>query len=290
MPDTPRRPISRTRRPPEQSPPTREKGEGGAGQERLQKVLAARGVASRRAAEEIIKAGRVKVNGQVVREMGVKVNPERDNILVDNKQLARPRMRYILLHKPSGYITTTSDERGRWTVMELVDVQERIVPVGRLDRDTEGLLLMTNDGEVAHRVMHPRYGINKEYHALVTPLPGREAIHTLGAGMDLRDEQGRIERTAPATVTLLPVKHGEQWIRIVISEGRKRQVRRMLEAVGCTVHRLVRVRLGPLVLTGIPKGAWRDLTPGERRELFVALKIADPEMPAEEQELRPVPP
>jgi len=254
------------------------------GQERLQKVLAARGVASRRAAEEMIKAGRVKVNGQIVREMGVKVNPERDNILVDNKQLARPRMRYILLHKPSGYITTTSDERGRWTVMELVAVQERIVPVGRLDRDTEGLLLMTNDGEVAHRVMHPRYGIKKEYHALVTPLPGRDAIHALGAGMDLRDEQGRIERTAPATVTLLPVKHGEQWIRIVISEGRKRQVRRMLEAVGCTVHRLVRVRLGPLVLTGIPKGAWRDLTPGERRELFVALKIADPEMPAEEQE------
>jgi pseudouridine synthase len=247
-------------------------------------VLAARGIASRRAAEEIIKAGRVKVNGQVVREMGVKVNPERDNILVDNKQLARPRMRYIILHKPSGYITTTSDERGRWTVMELVDVQERIVPVGRLDRDTEGLLLMTNDGEVAHRVMHPRYGIQKEYHALVSPLPDREAIRALGAGMELRDEQGQVERTAPAAVSLLPVKHGEQWIRIVISEGRKRQVRRMLEAVGCEVQKLVRVRLGPLVLTGIPKGAWRELTPGERRELFVALKLNDPEMPTEERE------
>lgn len=290
MPDTPRRPVSRTRRSTEKpsAPPLSSVGKGAGGVsepgERLQKVLAARGVASRRAAEEIIKAGRVRVNGQVVREMGVKVDPERDNILVDNKQLARPRMRYIILHKPSGYITTTSDERGRWTVMELVDVQERIVPVGRLDRDTEGLLLMTNDGEVAHRVMHPRYGIQKEYHALVSPLPDREAIRALDAGIELRDERGQVERTAPAKVNLLPVKHGEQWIRIVISEGRKRQVRRMLEAVGCEVQKLVRVRLGPLVLTGIPKGAWRDLTPGERRELFVALKITDPEMPAEERE------
>ena len=288
MPDTPRRPVSRTRRPMEKkplasSPPSGQEA-GAVGQERLQKVLAARGIASRRAAEEIIKAGRVRVNGQIVREMGVKVNPERDNILVDNKQLARPRMRYIILHKPSGYITTTSDERGRWTVMQLVNVQERVVPVGRLDRDTEGLLLMTNDGEVAHRVMHPRYGIQKEYHALVTPLPNAEAVRALGAGMDLRDEHGRMERTAPAKVSLLPVKHGEQWIRIVISEGRKRQVRRMLEAVGCDVQKLVRVRLGPLVLTGIPKGAWRELTPGERRELFIALKITDPETPTEERE------
>lgn len=289
MPDTPRRPASRTRRPtekPSPSPPSRTgKGAGGLGDdgERLQKVLAARGIASRRAAEEIIKAGRVRVNGRVVREMGVKVDPERDNILVDDKQLARPKMRYIVLHKPGGYITTTSDERDRWTVMDLVDVQERVVPVGRLDRDTEGLLLLTNDGEVAHRVMHPRYGIQKEYHALVTPLPDREAIRALGEGMELRDERGRVERTAPAKINLLPVKHGEQWIRIVISEGRKRQVRRMLEAVGCAVHRLVRVRLGPLVLTGIPKGAWRELTPGERRELFVALKLTDQEMPTEER-------
>ena len=255
-----------------------EKGTGTLGHdgERLQKVLAARGIASRRAAEEIIKAGRVRVNGQVVREMGVKVNPERDNILVDNKQLARPKMRYIILHKPSGYITTTSDERGRWTVMELVDMQERIVPVGRLDRDTEGLLLLTNDGEVAHRVMHPRFGIQKEYHALVTPLPIATPSTRSARGSTCGTSEGRIERTAPAKVNLLPVKHGEQWIRIIISEGRKRQVRRMLEAVGCEVHQLVRVRLGPLVLTGIPKGAWRDLTPGERRELFVALKLDRP--------------
>jgi 23S rRNA pseudouridine2605 synthase len=287
VPDTPRRPISRTRRQtedPAPSPPRREKNVDGGGEERLQKVLAARGIASRRAAEEIIRAGRVKVNGQVVREMGVKVNPERDNILVDNKQLSRPRMRYVILHKPSGYITTMSDERGRWKVTDLVDTPERVVPVGRLDRDTEGLLLLTNDGEVAHRVMHPRYGIQKEYHALVTPLPDRDAIRALSTGIELRDDRGRVERTAPAKVNLLPFKHGEQWIRVVISEGRKRQVRRMLEAVGCTVQKLVRVRLGPLVLTGVPKGAWRDLTPGERRELFIALKLTDQEMPTEERE------
>jgi pseudouridine synthase len=246
-------------------------------------VLAASGIASRRAAEEIIRAGRVKVNGRTVTEMGVRVDPARDNILVDNRQLARPRLRYILLHKPSGYITTMDDPRGRWTVHDLVETAERVFPVGRLDRDTEGLLLMTNDGEVANRVMHPRYGIEKEYQALVTPLPDADAIRTLGAGVELIEENGRRVRTAPAKVSLLPVKRGEQWIRIVIREGRKRQVRRMLEAVGCTVQRLVRVRLGPLVLTGIPKGMWRDLTPGERRELFLALKLTDPDTPTEER-------
>lgn len=294
MPDTPRRPVNRTRgaTPKQKSstalPSLRGKGAGGLGEddgsERLQKVLAASGLASRRAAEEIIRAGRVKVNGKIVREMGVKVNPLRDNILVDNKQLSKPRLRYILLHKPSGYITTMSDPKGRWTVHDLVETTERVVPVGRLDRDTEGLLLLTNDGAVAHRVMHPRYGIQKEYHAKVDPLPNADAISTLATGIELRDENGRPEKTSPAKVNLLPYKHGEQWIRIIISEGRKRQVRRMLEAVGCEVERLVRVRLGPLVLTGIPKGMWRDLTPGERRELFIALKLNDQEMPTEERE------
>jgi len=295
VPETPRRPADRTRRPQSKAKPSAparatkrmpaNPQEGAAADgERLQKVLAASGIASRRAAEDIIRSGRVKVNGKIVREMGVKVNPARDNILVDNKQLAQPRRRYIILHKPSGYITTMSDERGRWTVTDLVDTLERVVPVGRLDRDTEGLLLLTNDGEVAHRVMHPRFGIQKEYHALVTPLPTADATRALGVGIELRDEDGKMERTAPAQVSLLPYKHGEQWIKIVISEGRKRQVRRMLEAVGCEVRRLVRVRLGPLVLTGIPKGSWRELTPGERRELFVALKLTNQEMPTEEME------
>lgn len=252
--------------------------------ERLQKVLAASGIASRRAAEEIIRAGRVKVNGRVVKEMGVRVNPARDNILFDNRQLSKPRARYVVLNKPSGYITTASDPKGRWTVLDLVDTPQRLYPVGRLDRDTEGLLLLTNDGEVANRLMHPRYEIEKEYHASVTPLPDVEAIKALARGVELPDERGRMQRTAPAKVNLLPVKHNDQWIRIVIREGRKRQVRRMLEAVGCEVHRLIRVRLGPLVLTGIPRGQWRDLTPGERRELFQALKLTTQEMPAEEAE------
>lgn len=246
-------------------------------------MLAASGVASRRAAEEIIRAGRVRVNGQVVTEMGIKVDPARDNILVDNRQLSRPRPRYILLHKPSGYITTMDDPKGRWTVRDLVETSERVFPVGRLDRDTEGLLLMTNDGEVANRLMHPRYGVEKEYQALVSPLPTAEAIRALGDGIELVEENGKRVRTSPAKVSLLPVKRGEQWIRIVIREGRKRQVRRMLEAVGCDVQRLVRVRLGPLVLTGIPKGMWRELTPGERRELYLALKLTDPDTPTEER-------
>ncbi len=291
MPDAPRRPNTRPRRAPTRRPPTptapARKGEEeeGIDGERLQKVLAASGIASRRAAEEIIRAGRVKVNGKVVTEMGVRVNPQRDNILVNNKQLSRPRLLYLILHKPSGYITTMADPKGRWTVHDLVETAERVFPVGRLDRDTEGLLLMTNDGELANRVMHPRYGIEKEYHALVDPLPSADAIRAFSAGIELIEENGRRIRTAPAKVNLLPFKHGEQWIRIVIHEGRKRQVRRMLEAVGCEVQRLTRVRLGPLVLTGVPKGMWRELTPGERRELFLALKMTDPDTTTEERTL-----
>ncbi len=255
--------------------PTSDTGDG----ERLQKVLAARGVASRRAAEEMIREGRVRVNGKVITEMGVRVNPERDQIIVNGRALRQPRIRYVLLHKPGGYITTASDPRGRWTVLDLVRTEERLYPVGRLDRDTEGLLLLTNDGAVANRVMHPRYGITKEYHALVNPIPNAAAMGSLGAGVVLTDERGKPERTAPAKVNLLPVKDNEQWLRIVIQEGRKRQVRRMLESVGCDVQRLVRVRLGPLSLRGIPKGYWRDLTPGERRELFVAVGLNENEMP-----------
>jgi len=265
--------------------------EAGTG-ERLQKVLAAHGVASRRAAEAIIRAGRVRVNGVVVREMGVRVNEERDAILLDDRQLRKQRLRYVLLHKPSGYITTVNDERGRWKVLDLVQTPERIFPVGRLDRDTEGLLLLTNDGEVANRVMHPRYGLEKEYHALVTPLPTTEAMSALSRGILLTNELGRPERTGPAKVGLLPFKGGEQWLRITIHEGRKRQVRRMLEAVGCDVQRLVRVRLGPLSLRGIPKGAWRELTAGERRELFTAVGLDNAEMPEDTDDglLVPLPP
>lgn len=289
MPQTPRRPYHRSNAAPPRRPNPRPTGretpapttDAAPEGERLQKVLAAHGVASRRAAEEIIRAGRVRVNGAVVREMGVRVNPAVDQILVDDRQLRTQRLRYIILNKPSGYITTASDERGRWKVLDLVQTPERLFPVGRLDRDTEGLLLLTNDGEVANRVMHPRYGLEKEYHALVTPLPDVEAISAMSRGVVLTDERGRPERTAPAKVNLLPIKQGEQWVRIVIHEGRKRQVRRMLEAVGCEVKRLIRARLGPLSLRGIPKGAWRELTPGERRELFTAVGLDNAEMPTE---------
>lgn len=249
----------------------------------MQKVLAAHGLASRRMAEDIIRSGRVRVNGKVVREMGVRVDESRDRILVDDKQLRVQRLRYVILHKPSGYITTTSDPRGRWKVTDLVQTAERLYPVGRLDRDTEGLLLLTNDGEVANRVMHPRYELEKEYHALVTPLPDADAMRAMSRGVLLMDENGRPERTSPAKVSLLPVQHTGQWVRIVIHEGRKRQVRRMLESVGSEVQHLTRVRLGPLSLRAIPKGQWRDLTPGERRELFTALGLNEVEMPTDDE-------
>jgi len=134
--------------------------------ERLQRILAARGIASRRAAEELITAGRVSVDGVITTELGAKADPERSVILVDGNPIKKPRPRYLILNKPSGYITTTKDERDRWTVMKLINVTERVYPVGRLDRDTEGVLLFTNDGDVANRVMHPRYGLAKEYHVL----------------------------------------------------------------------------------------------------------------------------
>jgi len=139
--------------------------------ERLQRILAARGVASRRAAETLITEGRVAVNGQIVTELGTRANPATDEIRVDNEIIRQPPLRYLMLNKPTGYITTTSDERDRWTVMDLVRVSERVFPVGRLDRDTEGLLLLTNDGDIAHRIMHPRYKLTKEYHVLTRTRP-----------------------------------------------------------------------------------------------------------------------
>ncbi|HEX2281471.1 MAG TPA: pseudouridine synthase, partial [Thermomicrobiales bacterium] len=142
--------------------------------ERLQRVLSASGLTSRRGAEELIRNGRVRVDGQVVTEMGVKVDPTRQKVELDGKIIPQQRMRYLLLNKPSGYITTTSDERGRHTVMDLIEVRERVVPVGRLDRPTEGLLLLTNDGDVAHRVMHPSFNIEKEYEAFLDGHPPRE--------------------------------------------------------------------------------------------------------------------
>ncbi len=236
--------------------------------ERLQRVMAARGAGSRRAAEEMIRSGRVSVDGKIVTELGTKVDPLHAQIRVDGRLLRAQRPRSILLNKPSGYITTTSDERGRWTVMDLVDVPERVYPVGRLDRDTEGLLLFTNDGDIANRVMHPRYGLDKEYHVLTLSRPDDRTLSRVREGISV---DGR--RIVPSEFRILRETREGLILRIVIHEGLYHVVRRMMDAVGIPVERLRRVRLGPLSLEGIPKGTWRDLTAGELAQLHQALRL-----------------
>ncbi len=242
--------------------------------ERLQRVLAQRGVASRRAAEGLITAGRIQVNGRVITELGTRVNPNRDEIRVDGRILHPQRPRYIVLNKPSGFITTVSDERDRWTVMDLVDVPERVYPVGRLDRQTQGLILLTNDGDLAHRVMHPSYRVDKEYLAFTGQRPTETQLQRLRDGIEV---DGR--RVVPEEVRLFRESDEGVAIRMVIHEGLYHVVRRMMDAVGIEVTRLRRTRLGPLRIQGIPGGAWRDLTPGELVQLYESVG-----MPAEDAE------
>jgi 23S rRNA pseudouridine2605 synthase len=234
--------------------------------ERLQRVLASRGIASRRAAEAMITAGRVSVNSKVVTVLGTRVDPATDHISVDGKPLRRQKPRFILLNKPTGFITTVKDERSRWTVMDLVDVPERVYPVGRLDRDTQGLILLTNDGDIANRVMHPRFGLTKEYHVITHKRPSERQFEILRGGIEIN---GRT--VVPDEVRLMRETREGIVIQVVLHEGLYHVVRRMMETVGITVVRLRRVRLGPLMLQAIPPGAWRDLTPGELIQLYEAL-------------------
>ncbi|MDP9471117.1 MAG: pseudouridine synthase [Chloroflexota bacterium] len=216
----------------------------------------------------MIRAGRVSVDGETVTELGTKVDPVHAKIRVDGRLLRAQRPRSIILNKPSGYITTTSDERGRWTVMDLVDVPERVYPVGRLDRDTEGLLLFTNDGDIANRVMHPRYGLDKEYHVLTLTRPDDRTLARVREGITV---DGR--RIVPEEFRILRETREGLILRIVIHEGLYHVVRRMMDVAGIPVERLRRVRLGPLSLEGIPKGTWRDLTAGELSQLHQALRL-----------------
>lgn len=243
--------------------------------ERLQRVIAARGGASRRAAESLITAGRVSVNGAVITELGMKVDPRTAQIRIDGRNLPPQRLRYILLNKPRGYITTTSDERNRRTVMELIDIRERVYPVGRLDRNTDGLLLLTNDGELANRVMHPRYQLDKEYHVLTPVRPTEASLRQLRAGIEIDGT-----RVVPTECRLLRESAEGVAIKIVLHQGLYHVVRRMMEAVGIPISRLRRVRLGPLTLTGIAPGTWRDLTPGELAQIQQALHLDQTELAA----------
>jgi pseudouridine synthase len=226
--------------------------------ERLQKILSQAGIASRRAAEKLIADGRVSVNGRTVVEMGTKADLATDDIRVDGRRIkGAERLRYILLYKPTGYVTTRSDPQRRRTVIELLrGVREYVYPVGRLDYDTEGLLLLTNDGELAARLTHPRHGVERTYEAKVAGMPDEEAIERLRHGIPL---DGR--RTLPAEVTLLNKGRRDRYgvLRLTIREGRNRQVRRMCEAVGHPVDSLTRVRIGPIADRRLKAGQWREL-------------------------------
>lgn len=236
--------------------------------ERLQRILAARGVASRRAAEELITAGRVSVDGQIVTQLGAKADPAKAVILVDGNPIKRPRLRYLLLNKPSGYITTVKDERDRWTVMKLIHVTERVYPVGRLDRDTEGLLLFTNDGDVANRVMHPKYGLAKEYQVLTLSRPADKTLQRLRDGVVIEGKT-----IVPKEVRLMRETREGVILTVTVHEGMYHLVRRLMEAVGIPVERLRRVRIGPLSIGNLSLGDSRDLTQGELSTLMEALHI-----------------
>ncbi len=219
---------------------------------RLNAFLARAGVASRRRADELIKAGRVTVNsapGQLNTVVGA-----RDRVEVDGQEVTRQRLRYVLLHKPGGVVTTARDPQGRPTVVHLVPHEPRVVPVGRLDADTTGALLLTNDGQLAHRLAHPRYGVEKTYVADVEGDPDDDALRRLSEGVELEDG-----RTAPARARRL----GPGRVQLVLHEGRKHQVKRMLAAVGHPVIRLHRSAYAGLTLEGLEPGACRELEPSE---------------------------
>jgi len=235
--------------------------------ERLQKLLARVGIGSRRVVEDMIAEGRVVVNGEVA-ELGQRADADRDAIEVDGTLVGvRPDTVWYLLNKPAGVVTTASDPRGRPTVVELVPDEPRVFPVGRLDADTEGLLLFTNDGDVTYRLTHPSYGVEKEYLAHVEGTPSRGSLRTLREGVALDDGV-----TAPAKASLV----SPSVLKLVIHEGRNRQVRRMCEAVGHPVVRLVRTRIGPLVDTQLAPGEWRPLSQDEVRALERAAVATPP--------------
>lgn len=233
--------------------------------ERLQKVLAEAGVASRRKCEELITAGRVQVNDKVVTELGVKVDAQKDVIQVDGRLIRQQKKVYVLFNKPKGVITSASDPAGRKIVTDFMkDIKERIYPIGRLDYDTEGLLLLTNDGEFANLLTHPKHHVPRTYHATVKGVPHGSLLDKLREGIQLEDGV-----TAPAEVEYYDIKEdtNETIVTITIYEGRNRQVRRMFDAIQFPVIKLRRVQFGHIPLTGVPRGKYRFLKPQEVKEL-----------------------
>ncbi len=235
--------------------------------ERLQKLLSRAGVASRRAAERLIVGGRVTVNGRVVSELGAKVDPAKDDIRVDGERLHKPKLAYFALYKPSAIVTTLDDPEGRPTVRDLLPRGlGRVYPVGRLDYHSAGLLLLTNDGDLAARLMHPRYRIPRTYRVKVAGHPAPAALLRLRRGVKLEDGV-----SGPAQVDVESKLPGKTWLRITIREGRRREIRRMCEAIGHLADRLVRVRYGPIDLGRLRPGELRPLTEPEVRALRAAV-------------------
>ncbi len=236
------------------------------GKVRLQKYLAECGVASRRKSEELIEQGAVRVNGQIA-SIGDKINPKSDTVTVNGKKTIKQKNHtYIMLHKPRGFITTMSDERDRKCVAELIkDVPGRVYPVGRLDRDSEGMLLCTNDGEFANAMTHPKKHVPKTYRVTVRPSITQEQITVLTTGIVIDDRM-----TAPAELRVITREEGRVVLEIILYEGRNRQIRKMCEAVGLEVARLKRTAVGSVKLGMLKQGDWRNLTEDEVRKLMIA--------------------
>lgn len=240
--------------------------------QRLSKLIAAAGVASRRKAADLIKAGRVQVDGKVVDSPGALVDEPRAQVTVDGKPVRPQPLVHVLLHKPRGPLSAVVDPRGRQTVVDLLGQMEaRLYPAGRLDADTEGLLLITNDGDLTYRLTHPSHEVEKVYEAEISGTPSAEALQRLRQGLVLEDGP-----TAPAKVRLLRRGGQTSCVELTIHEGRKRQVKRMLKAVGHPVLTLTRTRVGPLTLGRLPPGEWRHLAPEEVQALARATEKAAP--------------
>jgi len=236
------------------------------GKVRLQKFLAESGVASRRKSEELIESGKVKVNGHIA-SIGDKINPKKDTVTVSGKKIVKQKENtYILLHKPRGFITTMSDEMDRKCVAELIkDVKCRVYPVGRLDRDSEGMLIFTNDGEFANALTHPTKHVPKTYRVTVRPSINEEQITALTEGIIIDDR-----KTAPAEVHVVTKEENRVVLEIILYEGRNRQIRKMCEEIGLEVARLKRTAIGSIKLGMLKQGAWRHLTEDEVRKLMIA--------------------
>jgi 23S rRNA pseudouridine2605 synthase len=230
--------------------------------ERIQKILAAAGYGSRRSCEELIRQRRVRVN-EVTVELGARADPARDVIMVDGRRVrAETRLVTVALYKPRGIVTTLDDERGRKTVRDLVPLEAHLVPIGRLDADSEGLVLMSNDGDLVNRLTHPRFEHEKEYHVFVEGRPDEAALSHWRRGVML---EGR--RTLPAQVSLMQIEGEGTWLRVVMREGRKRQIRNVAALLGHPARQLIRVRVGPIRLGSLRPGEWRYLNGQEARAL-----------------------